>query len=191
MNWKNFVSKIGFAVMLVGMSLTIEGSPKIPGLIAAGIIALVAIMPLFTNISSKPAWKSSIRWANEELDFTYIAFGVGLMLTGSKFLSSGWSWASFLLFISGFLFASSAIGDFIGKGFAKSLKVDPRIGIIFGFLCFIGGVMWFIITWNSIVEKPQFNAIGPITIIILGVMFICFGWLKWQKSHRDEKKIQS
>jgi hypothetical protein len=191
MNWKSFVRKIGFAVTLVGLSLTIEGYLKIFDLIAAGIIALVAITLLFTNVSTKPAWKSFIHWASEEFDLTYIAFSFGLTSTGSNILRSGWSWEGFLLFAAGVLFASYAIGDFIGKSFAKSLKVDPRIGITFGFLYLIVGVMWFIMAWNSILEKPQLNAPGPVTIIILGILFICFGCLKWQKSHPHEKKLQS
>ncbi len=182
MNWKNFVSKIGFALTLLGLSLINEGSLRISGLVAAGIIALIAIMSLFRNISAKPAWKSFIRWADEEFDLTYIAFGIGLTLMGSKFLSSGWSWASFLLFVAGILFTSYAIGDFIGKGFAKSLKTDARIGIIFGILCLIGGVVWFVMTWNYIKEKPQFNALNPILIIIMGILFTCFGWKKWRES---------
>jgi len=182
MNWKSFVSKIGFAVMLAGLSLSTEGSQKIPGLVMAVIIVLAAIMLFFRNISTKPGWKSFIRWADEELDFTYIAFGLGLMLTGSESLSSGWSWASFLLFTSGILFTGYAIGQFVGKGFSRTLKEDARIGIILGCLCLIGGVVWFIMTWNSIIEKPLFNAPSPTLIISLGIIFIYFGWRKWRKS---------
>lgn len=181
MNWKSFVSKIGFAITLAGLSLSTEGSQKISGLVVAGIIALVAIMLFFRNISTKPGWKSFIRWADKELDFTYIAFGFGLMLTGINFLSSG-SWASFLLFTSGILFTSYAIGQFVGKGFSRTLKEDARIGIIFGCLCLIGGVVWFIMTWNSIIEKPLFNAPSPTLIISFGIIFIYFGWRKRRKS---------
>lgn len=64
MNWKSFVSKIGFAVMLAGLSLSTEGSERISVLVVAGIIALAAIMLFFGNISTKPGWRSLIRWAD-------------------------------------------------------------------------------------------------------------------------------
>lgn len=104
------------------------------------------------------------------------------MLTGSEFLSSGWSWPSFLLFISGILFTSYAIGQFVGKGFSRTVKEDARIGIISGCLCLMGGVVWFVMTWTSIMEKPLSNAPEPILIISLGTIFIYLGWRKWRNS---------
>lgn len=182
MNWRSFVSKIGFAVMLAALSLSNEGFLKVSVLLVAGIIALAAIMLFLRNMSSKPGWKSFIRWADEELDFTYIAFGFGLVLNGSKFLSSGWSWASFLLFVSGILFTSYALGQFLGKGFSRILKDDAKIGIIIGCLCLICGVVWCIVTWKAILDKPLFNNPGPIFVIVLGILFVSFGWKKWCNS---------
>ncbi len=182
MDWKKFVSKIGFAVMLVSLSLPPEGFQKILGLILAGFIVLASIMLLFRNRSSKSGWKSFIHWVDEELDFTYIAFGLGLMLTGRNFLSGGFSWASFLLLISGVLFASYTIGQFIGKGFSGILRADARMGIIFGLIYFAVGVALLVMGWISITENPLLNAPYPALIIVLGIIFVYYGCKKWHSS---------
>ena len=176
---RKFIPKIGFAIILLSLSLSAEGFERILDFVLAGIIALAAIVLLLENISSKPIWKSIVRWA-EDLDITYVVFGVGLMLVSSAFSSS--TWAFLLLLVAGVVFASAGIVKLVGTGFSKVLKTNAKVGIVLGFLYLIAGVVLCIATWNSIVEEPLSNTPRPILIISLGIIFISFGWRKWFKS---------
>jgi hypothetical protein len=182
MNWKNFLRKIGFALTLASLSLSIDGTQRILGWVLAGIIVLVSLMMFLKNMSQKPSWKSFIHWVEEGLDFTYLAFGLGLILIGIKILGSGWSLIGFLLFVAGVLFTGLAIGQFIGEGFSRTLKTNATIVIIIGFVCLIAGIVWLVLEWASIIQNPLLNAADPIVIILLGIIFVFFGFKKWRKS---------
>ena len=150
MNLKKFIPKIGFAITLLSLSLATKGFEGILGYVLAGILALVAIVLLFENKSSKPIWKSIVHWA-EDLDITYVAFGLGLMLVSSKFSSS--IWATLLLLVSGVVFAGAGIGKLLGTSGSELIKKNAKVGIIVGFLFLIAGVIVGILSWNSVVEN--------------------------------------
>jgi divalent metal cation (Fe/Co/Zn/Cd) transporter len=173
--------KIGFSITLLSLSLSTTGFNKITDYVLAGIIALSGIFLLFENISSNTKWKSIVRWA-DDLDITYVAFGLGLILVSSKFSSNAWSFL--LLAGSGVIFAGAGISKLIGTGFSDVIKKNAIIGIIIGFFVFIAGVVMLIMTWNSIIEEPLTNAYSPIIIICLGIEFIYFAFRKWYKSRK-------
>jgi len=181
-NWMKFMPKIGFAILLLSLSLSAKGYGKIADYILAGIIALAATILLLENISSKRIWKSIVRSA-KSLDITYVAFGLGLMLTSTKFSSS--AWAVLLLLVSGVVFSGLGIGKLIGTGVSDVIKVNAKVGIALGFLFLIVGVVVLILTWNSIIENPSSNAVMPIVIICVGVMSIYFGWKRWRDFQRS------
>jgi len=178
MNVRKFISRIGFAITLLSLSLSAKGFERISDYILAGIIGLAAIVLLFENKSSRPIWKSIVRLA-DDLDITYVVFGLGLMLVSSKFSSS--AWASLLLLVSGVVFAGAGVGKLLGTAGSKVLKANAKIGVVLGFLFLIAGLVVSILTWSSIVEKPLLNAPYPILIICVGIVFIYFGWRKWRK----------
>ena len=181
MNMRKFISKIGFAIILLSLSLSAEGFERISDYVLVGIMALAATVLLFENKSSKPFWKSLVRWS-DDMDITYVVFGLGLMLVSSEF--SNIVWATLLLLVSGAVFAGAGIGKLIGTGFSEVLKTNAKIGIIFGFICLVAGVVVCITTWNSILAEPLSNAPRPILIICVAILFIYFGWNKWRKSRK-------
>ncbi len=111
---------------------------------------------LFENKISKPWWKIIVGLV-EGLDLTYIAFGLGLMLASSEFVSSGWGWPGFTLLVAGTPFAGAGIGRLIGKGTKDILKANAKIGIVIGFLMLITSAVLCIMTWSSIVENRDFS----------------------------------
>lgn len=181
MSKKEIIAKIGFAIAILSTSITLDGYQQILGFVAAGIILLTIIAGCLKRVSSKPGWQSFLQWVGEEWDLTYIAFGLGLMSAGSAFLNEGFNWAALLLIISGILVASYAIGVSIGKGYVESVKKDPRAGIIIGVIFFIGGVVYLVLQWYSILEKPLLYAPYPIGLVILGIIFVCVGCIKLAK----------
>ncbi len=178
MNVKKFMPRIAFAIILISLSLSAGGFHRILDYVLAGIIALTAIVLLFENKSSKPIWKSFVRWA-DDLDLIYVAFGLGLMLISSKFSSI--TWASLLLLVAGAFFAGAGIGKLIGEGGAEVIRRNAKIGIVTGVLFIIVGVVVCILTWNSIVEEPLRNIPTPILVVGVGIIFICAGWRKLHK----------
>jgi hypothetical protein len=184
MNVKKFIPNIALAITLISLSSSAEGFQRISNYVLAGIIALAAIVLLFEKKSSKPIWKSIVRCA-DDLDLTYVAFGLGLILISREFSSI--TWASLSLLLSGVVFAGAGIGKLIGTGGAEVLKANAKIGIVIGFLFLIAGGVVCILTWNSIVEKPLVNTSYPILMICVGIAFIYFGWRKLYKKARPLK----
>lgn len=175
MNIRKFIPKIGFAITLLSLSLSLEGFYRILNYGLVGIIALAAIILLFGNISSRKTWGSIVSWA-KGLDIAYIAFGLGLILASSKFSDNGW--AVILLLFSGVLFAGAGIGKLIGTGISDVIKTNAKVGIVSGFVCLIIGVVIFILNWNSIVNDPLNNLSTPILITLLSIIFVFFGFKK-------------
>lgn len=135
----------------------------------AGIIALAALVLLFENVSAKQAWKSIVRWA-DDLDLTYVAFGLGLILISSKFSSI--TWVYLLMLVAGALFAAAGIGKLIGVGGAEVIRRNAKIGIIVGAIFIIASAVVCVLTWDSMVEEPLRNTSTPILIFGVGVIFI-------------------
>jgi len=179
---RKFVEKIGFSITLLGLSLSAEGLYQKLEWGLSGIIALAAVILLFEKKSTKPKWQKIVHWA-EDLDITYIAFGLGLLLDSSKFSSN--TWAVLLLALSGTIFAGVGISKLIGTGFSEVIKTNTRVGILLGFLFLAAGVVILIMTWSSIKETPMLNAPTPILIICLGGEFIYFAWRKWHKARNN------
>ena len=178
MNIKKFMPKIAFAIVLISLSVSAEGLDRIAGYVLAGIIASAAIVLLFENVSSRPTWKSFVRWA-DDLDLTYVAFGLGLMLISSKFSSI--TWVYLLLLVSGALFAAAGIGKLIGVSGAEAIKKNAKSGIVIGVVFVIIGAVVCILTWNAIAEDPLYNIPIPLFLVGVGSIFI---WAAWRKLHK-------
>lgn len=175
MNIRKAVPSIGFVLTLIALSRSSDGFVEILDYVLAAIITLMAIVLLFENknISSNKIWKSIVH-SSEELDITYVAFGLAMMGFSMKFSDNATIFAPLLA--AGALFATFGSAQLIGTGFATSIKVNAKISIVLGFVFFISGVAWCIMTWDSIIEKPLSNTPYPISLMILGLEVVYFSY---------------
>jgi hypothetical protein len=179
------IPKIAFVLTLIGLSQYSQGSIKILDYVLAGMIALIALVLLLENISSKPTWKSIVSSA-DQFDLTYAAFGIGMIAFSFKFTNNGWIFVP--LFAAGGLFTGFGSGELIGTGFSGLIKSNAKISIILGFLFLVAGVAWLIVRWDSIVESPSSRTPFPIFLILLGIEVVYFSFRKWRKSLATGKK---
>jgi hypothetical protein len=177
MNIKGFISRFSLALTLLAISLsaTYTSAEKISTYVLTGILILSAIIVLIENIISKRWWKEIANIA-EEVDVTYIAFGLGLILSGSKFVSGGWGWAGILLMLAGALSAGTGVGKLMGKGAHDVLINNAKIGIIVGCIIIVLSAVLFATSWNSIIQNPRLNIVSPALLLCYGLLFIIFGW---------------
>jgi len=184
MKIKKFIPKMAFAIAILGLSLSVNGLQRILDYILAGILTLAALILLLEKKITKPWWRQLVRQA-EALDITYVAFGLGLLLTGTKFLSTRWGWGGFILCLVGAIFAGLGTGKLINKS-ANDILKTPKYGIIVGFAIVIFSIILSIVTWNSILINWQ-NATTPVLLFIIGVRLIFVGFKKRKKKRITRK----
>ena len=177
MNIRRAIPKIGFVLTLIALARSTEGFVRISDYLLAGIIALIALVLLFDNISSNRIWKSIVH-SSEDFDITYVAFGLGMMLFSMKFSDNATIFAPLL--VAGALFAAYGSAQLIGTGFATAIKANAKISIVLGFVFLISGVAWCIVTWDSIIEKPLSSTPFPIFLILLGLEVVYFSYRRWR-----------
>lgn len=136
---KQILSNFGFALTLLGMSVTISGGYKFLGIGLSAAIAVFSCALFFEKTRLEPV-KIVRRWVID-WDFSYIMFGIGLMLNAVKLMDIGIIFGV-VLALAGLLFSAYFIGQFIGKPLAPLIKSDARFALAISLIITFVGIFY-------------------------------------------------
>ena len=187
--------------IFIGLSLTLISSQfSIDGVLRADLISIVLI-GIITALGLLLLLKDKLprrlgRYVEElsyAIDAGWIAFGLGLTGIGIKLWQirnqpgfESLEWLAVILLI----LSAICIGSGIARGMRRSMRMivdnNAIMGIVVGFICLVGGFIWLVLRWNtlitsSIVSKFTYVYI-QIFLTFIGIIFIYFGLRKLLKS---------
>ncbi len=184
MNIGKFMTRLMFALTLLGLSQMNSGYVEILEYILIGIMLLDGLILLFEKQISRNWWKAVVKQA-EEIDITNIAWGLGLMMASIKFVDVVGVWASIAMLIAGALFSGVGIGKLLGVGTAKIINSNAKAGIVIGIVYIIAGVIYAIMTWDSVLANPSVNTLTPAFVVVMGVIQIYFGLMRLKNKRKS------
>jgi hypothetical protein len=194
-NMKAGIPKFSLALVLIGLTLGgIKGNPILIYVLAA-VLILDGIVMTFENKKPRPIpaprWKTLVDSA-KDLDMTWIAFGLGMVNLSTTLLGNSLILPGTLLLISGVLLVGWNSGQLIGRGGARLLSQNAKVGIILGSIMLVGGAIWLVLAWNTgdtrTIMLQLNNVVVQIVIVCVGIMFISFGCRKLSKLRGSESQ---
>ncbi len=180
---------IGLSLILIGYIFLVDGVYRVLLIIVAGAMALLALMLLLKE-KFPLGFRRHLTNISQNLDVSWLAIGLGFFGAGIKCFQVQNQLRSEPLVWLGIVFVlicALCIGHTIGRGGSSIIKQNPKVSIIFGSIVSIGGLIWLVISWNTVNTNTILGKLNDtasqILIVCIGIMLIYFGWRKWRKSN--------
>jgi len=125
-NLKTEIAKrVGVAITLLSFwPLYNLCSEILAGIVIAILVASCAILP-FRESLSHSRWRKLAEASEFEITFT--ALGLGMVISGSRLLVSGFVWWGIWIILAGAAFIGAGIGENIGEGAVRLMRRTPRV----------------------------------------------------------------